>query len=54
MLYTYDATGNPTSILDARGMGRDLEWNADNQLRSIVDTEKGYQLIEIIKDNMRV
>ena len=42
MYYTYDAAGNPTSILDANGIGKDLEWNADNQLRSIVDTEKGY------------
>ena len=41
MHYTYDAAGNPTSILDASGIGKDLEWNADNQLRSIVDTEKG-------------
>ena len=41
MHYTYDAAGNPTSILDASGMGRDLEWNADNQLRSIVDTKEG-------------
>ena len=41
MYYTYDAAGNPTSILDASGIGKDLEWNADNQLRSIVDTEKG-------------
>ena len=28
MHYTYDAAGNPTSILDASGMGKDLEWNA--------------------------
>ena len=42
MYYTYDAAANPTSILDASGIGKDLEWNADNQLRSIVDTEKGY------------
>ena len=41
MRYTYDKAGNPTSILDASGIGKDLEWNADNQLRSIVDTEKG-------------
>ena len=36
MYYTYDKAGNPTSILDASGIGKDLEWNADNQLRSIV------------------
>ena len=41
MHYTYDAAGNPTSILDASGIGKDLEWNADNQLRSIVDTKEG-------------
>ena len=41
MHYTYDAAGNPTSILDADGIGKDLEWNADNQLRSIVDTKEG-------------
>ena len=41
MHYTYDAAGNPTSILDANGVGKDLEWNADNQLRSIVDTKEG-------------
>ena len=41
MRYTYDKAGNPTSILDTSGIGKDLEWNADNQLRSIVDTEKG-------------
>jgi YD repeat-containing protein len=41
MHYTYDAAGNPTSILDTNGIGKDLEWNADNQLRSIVDTKEG-------------
>ena len=41
MYYYYDAAGNPTYILDANGIGKDLEWNADNQLRSIVDTKEG-------------
>ena len=41
MYYYYDAAGNPTYILDANGIGKDLEWNTDNQLRSIVDTKEG-------------
>ena len=39
--YTYDAAGNPTSILDASGIGRDMVWDAENRLKEIIDTEKG-------------
>ncbi len=41
MHYTYDAAGNPTSILDANGIGRDMVWDAENRLKEIIDTEKG-------------
>ena len=41
MHYTYDAAGNPTSILDASGMGRDLVWDAENRLKEIIDTKEG-------------
>ena len=41
MHYTYDAAGNPTSILDASGIGRDMVWDAENRLKEIIDTEKG-------------
>ena len=41
MHYTYDAAGNPTSILDASGMGRDMIWDAENRLKEIIDTKEG-------------
>ncbi len=41
MHYTYDATGNPTSILDASGIGRDMVWDAENRLKEIIDTKEG-------------
>lgn len=41
MHYTYDAAGNPTSILDAGGMGRDMIWDAENRLKEIIDTKEG-------------
>ncbi len=41
MHYTYDAAGNPTSILDASGVGRDLVWDAENRLKEIIDTKEG-------------
>ena len=41
MHYTYDAAGNPTSILDASGVGRDMVWDAENRLKEIIDIEKG-------------
>ena len=39
--YTYDAAGNPTSILDANGIGKDMVWDAENRLRSISDSQEG-------------
>ena len=41
MHYTYDAAGNPTSILDASGVGRDMVWDAENRLKEIIDNKKG-------------
>ena len=41
MHYTYDAAGNPTSILDASGMGRDMIWDAENRLKEIIDNKEG-------------
>ena len=41
MYYTYDAAGNPTSILDANGIGKDMVWDAENRLRSIADSQEG-------------
>ena len=39
--YTYDAAGNPTSILNSEGKGKDLRWDAENRLRSISDSQEG-------------
>ena len=39
--YTYDAAGNPTSILNSEGRGKDLRWDAENRLRSISDSQEG-------------
>ena len=41
MYYTYDAAGNPTSILNSEGKGKDLRWDAENRLRSISDSQEG-------------
>ena len=41
MHYTYDAAGNPTSILDTNGIGRDMIWDAENRLKEIIDTKEG-------------
>lgn len=41
MRYTYDKAGNPTSVLDANAVGRDMVWDAENRLKEIIDTEKG-------------
>ena len=41
MHYTYDAAGNPTSILNSEGKGKDLHWDAENRLRSISDSQEG-------------
>ena len=41
MRYTYDAAGNPTSILNSEGKGKDLRWDAENRLRSISDSQEG-------------
>ena len=41
MHYTYDAAGNPTSILNSEGKGKDLRWDAENRLRSISDSQEG-------------
>ena len=39
--YTYDAAGNPTSILNSEGKGKDLRWDAENRIRSISDSQEG-------------
>ena len=41
MYYCYDAAGNPTSILNSEGKGKDLRWDAENRLRSISDSQEG-------------
>ena len=41
MRYTYDKAGNPTSVLDANAVGRDMVWDAENRLKEIIDTKEG-------------
>ena len=46
MHYTYDAAGNPTSVLNANAVGRDMVWDAENRLKEIIDTKEGlFQVI---------
>ena len=39
--YTYDKAGNPTSVLDSNGVGKDMVWDAENRLRQITDHKEG-------------
>ena len=39
--YKYDNAGNPTSVLDANGVGRDMVWDAENRLKKIIDNKEG-------------
>lgn len=41
MHYTYDAAGNPTSILDTNGIGRDMIGDAENRIKEIIDNKEG-------------